>query len=50
MPDLGFYATAVLSAYGISLVSLAAIILASIRRGAMARRRLAEAEAREAAK
>lgn len=44
MPDLGKYAFEVLSAYGASLVLLAALILLSLRRGQAARAALSEAE------
>jgi heme exporter protein D len=40
MPDLGKYAASVLSAYGVSLVLLAALVLLTLRRGAAARRGL----------
>ncbi len=46
MPDLGKYAFYVLSAYGVSLVCLAALIWESFRRAAKARAQLAEIEAR----
>jgi len=44
MPDLGKYATEVLSAYGVTLVLLAALVLLTLRRGAKARRALREME------
>jgi heme exporter protein D len=46
MPDLGKYAGAVLSSYGISLLLLAAIVALSLWRGARVRRQLEEVEAR----
>lgn len=46
IPDLGKYAVAVLSAYGVSLVLLAALAALSIRRARRVRRQLEEAEAR----
>ncbi|TMM55574.1 heme exporter protein CcmD [Sulfitobacter sabulilitoris] len=46
MPDLGKYAAAVLSAYGASLVLLAALVLLTLRRGRRARADLAEVETR----
>jgi len=45
IPDLGKYAGTVLGAYGITLVLLAAIIAASWRRSARARRDLKRLEA-----
>ena len=47
MPDLGKYATEVLSAYGVSLLLLTAIIALSLRRGRRARADLAKVEAEE---
>lgn len=47
MIDLGKYAETVLSAYAITLVLLAAIILITWRKSAQAKRRLQEIEARE---
>lgn len=37
MPDLGKYATEVLSAYGVTLLLIAGLIWLSLRRGAKAR-------------
>lgn len=48
MPDLGKYAAAVLSSYGVSLVLLAGIVALSIWQGARVKRQLAEVEARAA--
>ena len=45
MPDLGKYAVEVLSAYGASLLLLAALILLTLRRGRAARATLEEVEA-----
>ncbi|MBV0912899.1 heme exporter protein CcmD [Anianabacter salinae] len=50
MLDLGKYAGTVLSAYGVSLALLAVIALASWRGAVRSRARLAEAEARKAAR
>ena len=46
MPDLGKYAVEVLSAYGVSILMIAVLVLASFVKGAKVRRQLAEAEAR----
>jgi len=46
MPDLGKYATEVLSAYGVSLLLLVGIIWWSIRRSNRVKVRLAAVEAR----
>ena len=46
MPELGKYAAAVLSAYGVTLLLLAALIGATLWRGAKVRRALAEQERR----
>ncbi len=46
MPELGKYAGAVLSAYGASLAILAALVLASIRRGRRIKADLDEVEGR----
>ena len=48
MPELGKYATEVLSAYGASLLLLGGLLALSLRRGRAARADLAKAE-REAA-
>lgn len=44
MPDLGKYATEVLSAYGVSLVLMAGLVALSLWRGAKARTALRQAE------
>lgn len=49
MPDLGKYADTVLSAYGASVVLIVLLVLVSLRRAAVVRRRLDAAEARRAA-
>jgi len=49
IPELGKYAGAVLSSYGISLALLAGLILLSLWRGARIRRQLDEVEARRKA-
>lgn len=46
MPDLGKYAVEVLSAYGVSILLIVALVVASFLKGARVRRQLAEAEAR----
>ncbi len=46
MPDLGKYAVEVLSAYGVSLVLLAVLVLASVRSARRARSDLLAAEER----
>lgn len=46
MPDLGKYAVTVLSAYGVSLVLVAGLIVASLWRSARVRKALAAQEAR----
>jgi heme exporter protein D len=46
MPDLGKYAEAVLSAYGISVLLLAGLIWLSLNQSARARNKLAEEEKR----
>ncbi len=46
MPDLGKYAVTILSAYGVTIVLLAGIILASLVRARQTKRQLAELEAR----
>ena len=48
IPDLGKYQDAVLSAYGLSLVLLAAIIGLSVWRARAVKRQLDETEARAA--
>lgn len=45
MPDLGKYAAEVLSAYGLSLFLLMALVLISLRRGRRARAALEKIEA-----
>ena len=47
MPDLGRYAVEVLTAYGVSIALILALIVWSCLRGARVRRALAEAEARQ---
>jgi heme exporter protein D len=46
IPDLGKYAGAVLSAYGISLLLMAAIIALSLWRARVVKQQLNDAEAR----
>ena len=46
MPDLGPYAAEVLTAYGASIVLVAALVALSLARAARIRRRLEEAEGR----
>ncbi|MGZ2257586.1 heme exporter protein CcmD [Roseobacter sp. A03A-229] len=46
MPDLGKYADAVLSAYGVSLLLLVVLIVWTLRQGRRARRALQEVEQR----
>lgn len=46
MPDLGKYADAVLSAYGVSLLLLVLLIVWTLRQGRRARRALQEVEQR----
>ncbi|MCV3271188.1 heme exporter protein CcmD [Roseobacter sinensis] len=48
MPDLGKYAEAVLSAYGVSLLLLVLLIVWTLRQGRRARRALQEVERRRA--
>ncbi|MCY4336932.1 MAG: heme exporter protein CcmD [Litoreibacter sp.] len=48
MPDLGKYAEAVLSAYAVSLILIAAIVALSVWRSRAIKRQLAEVEARVA--
>ncbi|MGB5864267.1 MAG: heme exporter protein CcmD [Sulfitobacter sp.] len=51
MPDLGKYAIEVLSAYGVSLLLIAGLLVMSVRRGSKARaqlRRLEEETVRHA--
>jgi len=45
MPELGKYAAEVLSAYGVSLVLLGALVVVTLLRGRAARRALEETEA-----
>lgn len=47
MPDLGKYAAEVLSAYAVSLLLLAGLVVLSLWQGARTRRALREAEARQ---
>ena len=44
MPDLGKYATEVLSAYGVTLLLMAGLVLLSLRRGRKARAALQSIE------
>ncbi len=44
MPDLGKYASEVLSAYGMSLLLIAGLLLLTLRRGKAARAALREIE------
>ena len=46
MPDLGKYATAVLSAYGISILLIAGVIVLSLRASRKSRNRLSQLEER----
>jgi len=46
MPDLGRYAIEVLTAYGVSIVLLAGIVILSVARARRVRRELDEAEER----
>lgn len=46
IPDLGKYATYVLGAYGVSLAIILAVLVASLRANARARRELEALEAR----
>lgn len=48
MPDLGKYADTVLSAYGVSLTLLVALVGLTLWRGARVKAQLAEVEARRA--
>lgn len=44
MPDLGKYAIEVLSAYGVSLLLIAGLLVMSVRRGSKARAQLRQLE------
>ncbi|WP_195820724.1 heme exporter protein CcmD [Roseobacter sp. MH60115] len=46
MPDLGKYADAVLSAYGVSILLLVLLVVLSLRQGRRARRALQDVEKR----
>lgn len=46
MPDLGKYAQTVLSAYGVSLLLLVALVVLTVLRGRRVRRALQEVEQR----
>lgn len=46
MPDLGKYADAVLSAYGVSILLLIVLVTLTLRQGQRARRALDEVEKR----
>jgi heme exporter protein D len=48
MPDLGKYADTVLSAYGVSILLLVALVALSLRRGRKVRAAMEAAEARVA--
>jgi len=48
IPDLGKYATEVLSAYAVSIVLLVVLVAMSLRRAAVVRRKLKETEERQA--
>ncbi|WP_418260145.1 heme exporter protein CcmD [Fuscovulum blasticum] len=48
MPELGKYAFAVLTSYGVTIALLAGVVLLSLWQGARMRRALAEVEARAA--
>ena len=47
LPDLGKYATTVLSAYGASIVLLVGLVLMSVAKGRRARKLRQEVEARD---
>lgn len=47
MPDLGKYAVEVLSAYGVSLLLLAGLVMLTLRKGRRARADLARIEAQK---
>lgn len=47
MPDLGRYAVAVLSSYGVTLALLAALVALTVWRGRRIKRQLDEVEARQ---
>ncbi|MEM1129031.1 MAG: heme exporter protein CcmD [Pseudomonadota bacterium] len=47
IPDLGKYAVEVLSAYAVSLVLIAALVLRSVQRGHRIQRQLREVEQRQ---
>ncbi|MDO9637439.1 MAG: heme exporter protein CcmD [Pseudotabrizicola sp.] len=48
IPDLGRYAVAVLSSYGVSLLLLAALVALTLWQGRRVKRQLDEVEARQA--
>ena len=48
IPDLGRYAVAVLSSYGVSLMLLAALVALTLWQGRRIKRQLDEVEARQA--
>ncbi|SFC57565.1 heme exporter protein CcmD [Tropicimonas isoalkanivorans] len=50
MPDLGKYATEVLSAYGVTLLLILALVLLTLRQSARTRRALRQVEAAHQAK
>ncbi|MFN4128792.1 MAG: heme exporter protein CcmD [Paracoccaceae bacterium] len=47
MPDLGRYAVAVLSSYGVTLGLLVALVVLTVWRGRRIKRQLAEVETRQ---
>lgn len=47
LPDLGKYATTVLSAYGASIILLVGLVLMSVAKGQRARKLMQEVEARD---
>ena len=47
MPDLGKYAAAVLSSYGVTIVLLVALVALSLRRARRVRERLRDVEGRD---
>ncbi|WP_439650085.1 heme exporter protein CcmD [Gymnodinialimonas mytili] len=50
MPDLGQYVVEVLSAYGVALLLLAALVIASVWRARRVAQQLTEVEARRSGK
>ncbi len=47
MPELGKYAFAVLSSYGVSLILIVGLVVYSVMRGAKVKKQLAEVEGRQ---